>query len=61
MVFIGGDTGYSAVHFEYKTASDGYLVAELLAKQFWVFLKKIEILNFFENTQNCFAYISATK
>ena len=27
----------------------------------WVFFEKIENLNFFENTQNCFAYISATK
>ena len=31
------------------------------AKLFWVFLKKIEALNFFENTQKCFAYISATR
>ena len=28
---------------------------------FGCFLKNKEILNFFENTQNCFAYISATK
>ena len=27
---------------------------------FWCFFK-IEVLNFLENTQNCFAYISATK
>ena len=25
------------------------------------FLSKNEVLNFFKNTQNCFAYISATK
>ena len=29
--------------------------------QLWVFLEKIEIQNFFENTQNCFAFISVTK
>ena len=62
MVFIYYlDRGYPAVRFKYKTASERYLVAELWAKQFWVFFEKIEILNFFENTQDCFAYISATK
>ena len=61
MVFIRGDRGYNAVRFEYKTASERYLVAELQAKQFWMFSKKkTNILNFFENTQNCFAYISTT-
>ena len=29
IVFIGGDRGYPAVRFEYKTASERYLVAEL--------------------------------
>ena len=29
MVFIWGDRGYPAVRFEYKTASEWYLVAEL--------------------------------
>ena len=29
MVFIGGDKGYPAVRFEYKAASDQYLVAEI--------------------------------
>ena len=29
MVFIWGDRGYPAVRFEYKTASERYLVAEL--------------------------------
>ena len=61
MVFTWGDRGYSAVRFEYKTTSERYLVPELWAKHFWVFFKKIEILIFFENTQNCFAYISGTK
>ena len=61
MVFIGGDRGYPAARFEYKTASERYLVAEIWAKQFWVFFEKIKILNSFENTQNGFAYISATK
>ena len=28
---------------------------------FEVFFEKIEVLNFFENTQNCFAYIATTK
>ena len=31
------DRGYPAVRFEYKTASKRYLVAELWAKQFWVY------------------------
>ena len=57
MVFIWGDRGYPAIRFEYKTASGQYLVAE----QFWVFFKKLKYWFFFENTQNCFAYISATK
>ena len=61
MIFIWGDRGYPAVRFEYKKASERYLVAELWVKQFWVFFEKIEILNFFKNTQNRFAYISATK
>ena len=61
MVFIWGDRVYPADRFEYKMASGRYLVAELLAKQFWVFLEKIEIVIFLKNTQNCFAYISATK
>ena len=29
MVFIGGDRGYPAARFEYKTASERYLVAEI--------------------------------
>ena len=29
MVFIWGDRGYPAVRFEYKTASERYLVVEL--------------------------------
>ena len=29
MVFIWGDRGYPAVRFEYKMASERYLVAEL--------------------------------
>ena len=28
MVFIWSDRGYPAISFEYKTASEGYLVAE---------------------------------
>ena len=42
-------------------ASEQYLVAELKAKQFWVFSEKNEIVIFLENTQKCFAYISTTK
>ena len=42
-------------------ASEQYLVAELGAKQFEVYFKKIEILIFFLNTQICFAYISVLK
>ena len=61
MVFIWGDRRYPAIRFEYKTASEQYLVAELWAKQFRVFFEKFQILIFFENTQNCFAYISATQ
>ena len=29
MVFIRGDRGYPAVRFEYKTASERYMVAEI--------------------------------
>ena len=29
MFFIGGDRGYPAARFEYKTASERYLVAEI--------------------------------
>ena len=61
MVLIWGDKGYPAVRFEYKMTSEQYLVTELWAKQFWVFFEKIEILNFFKNTQNRFAYILSTK
>ena len=61
IIFIWGDRGYPAVHFEYKTASERYLVVELWAKQFWMFLKKLKFRIFPQNTQNCFAYISATK
>ena len=52
MVFIWSDRGYPALRFEYKTASERYLAAESWAKQLRVFFEKIEILNFFENTQN---------
>ena len=45
IVFIWGDRGYSAVRFEYKTTFERYLVADLWAKQFWVFFEKIEIPN----------------
>ena len=31
MVFILGDRGYPAVHFEYKTFSKGYLVDEVFS------------------------------
>ena len=31
MFFIWGDEGYFASHFEYKMASEGYLVAEIWA------------------------------
>ena len=51
MVFIWGDRGYSAVRFEYKTASERYLVAEIWAKQFWVFLNKFKTLFLSKNTQ----------
>ena len=30
-------------------------------KYCWVFFDKIETMNIFKNTQNCFSYISATK
>ena len=33
-VFIGGDKKYLPTGFEYKTASKGYLVAEIFSKQF---------------------------
>ena len=34
-VFIWCDKEYPNVHFEYKTVTERYLVAELWAKQFW--------------------------
>ena len=40
MVFLKGDSGNPVVRFEYKTATELSLVAEIKAKQFWVFLKK---------------------
>ena len=40
VVFIWGDRGYPVVRFEYKTASERYLVAKLWAKQFGVFFEK---------------------
>ena len=61
MVFIWGDRGYPAVRFEYKTASEQYLVHEIYAKQFWAFSKKFRISIFSKNTQNYFAYNSPTK
>ena len=42
IVFIWGDREYPATHFEYKTATERYLVAELWAKQFWVFFQNVE-------------------
>ena len=58
IIFIWGQRGYPPVCFEYKTASEQYLVAEISAKQFWVFSKKIFCSKY---TQNCFASKSATK
>ena len=60
MVFIWGDTKYSPIHFEYKTASGVYLVAKIFRKQFHRFLY-LKISIFSEFTQECFAYISVTK
>ena len=56
-IFIWVDREYHPVRFEYKPASEGYLV---ILKTISLF-RKIEIVKFFENTQNCFAYNSATK
>ena len=39
-VFIWCDKEYPNVHFECKTATERYLVAEFWANQFWVFLEK---------------------
>ena len=65
MVFFWGDSGYPPLRFEYKTASEGYLVTEILGKQFYQFHqflnKKIENHYFSESTQECSAYISGTK
>ena len=47
--------------FEYKMTSEQNLVAEILAKQFWVFLITIQNKFFFKNTQTCFDHNSATK
>ena len=54
MVFIWGDRGYPAVRFECKTASERYSVAEIYAKQFWVFSGKITISIFSKNTKIVF-------
>ena len=42
MVFKWGPRGYPALCFEYKTASEQYLDAELWVKQFLVFLKLLK-------------------
>ena len=60
MVFIWGDTKYSPIHFEYKTASGVYFFAKIFRKQFHRFLY-LKISIFSEFTQECFAYISVTK
>ena len=52
MVFILCNREYPAIRFAYKTASERYLVAELWAKQFCVFLEKNEILIFFKSYFN---------
>ena len=39
MGFIQGDRGYPPIRFEYKTPRERYLVAEIYAEKFWVFLK----------------------
>ena len=46
MVFIWGDRANPAIQFEYKTASERYLITELYAIQFWVSSEKIESLIF---------------
>ena len=43
MVFIWGDRRYPAVRFEYKTASEKYLVAEIQAKEFGCFQENLEL------------------
>ena len=58
---IWGYRGYTAVRFEYKTASKRCLVTELWANRFCVFFEKIKIRIFFKKAQNVFAFISATK
>ena len=37
MVFFWSGSGYTPLRFEYKTASEGYLVTEILRKQFHQF------------------------
>ena len=59
MVFIWGDRRYPTVRFEYKTASERYLVAELWAKQFWVFFEKQGNSQFFRKHPKLFClYLS---
>ena len=60
-LFICVERRYPGIRYEYKTASEWYLVTELWAKPFGAFFEKILNLNFFENPQNFFAYISPTK
>ena len=45
-VFIGGDKKYLPTGFEYKTASKGYLVAEIFRKQLHQSIKIIENMYF---------------
>ena len=49
MGFIQGDRGYPPIRFEYKTPRERYLVAEIYAEKFWVFLEKCRFSFIFKN------------
>ena len=57
MVFIWDDRGYLPVCFEYKMAYDRYLVAEIKAERFWVYLGKYRF-SIFQQLLKLFTNIS---
>ena len=58
MVFIWGDRGYPVVRFEYKMTSEQYLVAELWAKQYWMFFEEKKNSTFFWNEYLVYKFLS---
>ena len=61
MVFIWGDRRYPDVVLNTKWPLSNIWLLSYERNSFGCFFEKFSILNFFENTQNCFPYILATK